>query len=194
MLAGSAVFHRFQTTSVGRDIAADKRTVGAAWFPRIQITFFQGDLMYVSRSNSRFHDHHHIDFVDFENLVHPLRRQHEPALISHRRASIARSGATRHDRYQPAVRQLKDFSDFGGIGRQYDGFRVMNVFFACHLIVRIRFEFLTICPDIFFADNLFQFSEGARIQRIICTHVSSPYGYGETDFINPSRRKFFVIS
>ena len=62
----------------------------------------------------RLHDGEQVVFVDLEDAVEPLHRQHDAAAQRHRAAGIARARAARHERHAMLVAQRGDRRHFRG--------------------------------------------------------------------------------
>ena len=102
---GRAVLEGARPAGALRDVAAERAEPQRRRIGRIEQADLLDRVLQIAGDDVRLDDRQQVGFVDLEDAVHPLEREHDAAVRRDRAAGVAGAGAARHQRN--AVRRCR---------------------------------------------------------------------------------------
>jgi hypothetical protein len=165
-----AVFERARTTGAFGDVAANRRASERRGIGRIEQAASLDRLLQDAGDHVRLHDGEQVVFVDLEDAVEPLHRQHDTAAQRHRAAGVARARAARHERHAVLVTERGNRRHFRGRAGNGDD---VGWLAALQRVGAVCLPRLVVCLDELRADDRGQRGdEGGRQHKEATPHPS----------------------
>ena len=123
VVARRAVLERPGTAGALGDVAADHGLAQAGRIRRVEEPDALDRVLEVAGDHVRLDDGQQVRFVDLEDAVHPLERQHDAAFDGHGPAAVSRAAAPHHEGHPRPVAHPGDRRDLAGGSWQHDKIR-----------------------------------------------------------------------
>ena len=166
--SGHAILYGFAAAGVFGNVAPDEAGLQAHRIARIDQSMVFEQFVNLVGDHARLDHNHHVLFVDFDDLVHAVKIEHNPAVNGHRSAGESTARAARGHRDQFPVGQLHNLGNLlGTLGTDHH-FGHAGIAVVGDLVVRELLQLSRVAvDDIPVADDLSKLGDNLRRDLVV---------------------------